>query len=76
MKTDTVGLDLAKNVFHLVCFDEHSKEIKKRMLRRNQVRLFFSQLPPCKVGMETCAGSHFWGRELKALGHEVSLIPA
>lgn len=76
MKITTVGLDLAKNVFHVVCFDEHFKEIKKRMLRRNQLRLFFVQLPPCKVGMEACAGSHYWGRELKALGHEVKLIPA
>jgi len=76
MKITTVGLDLAKNVFHAVCFDEHSKEVKKRMLRRNQLRIFFTQLPPCKVGMEACASSHYWGRELKALGHEVKLIPA
>lgn len=76
MKITTVGFDLAKNVFHVVCFDEHSKEIKKRMLRRNQVRLFFVQLPPCKVAMEACASSHYWGRELEAIGHEVKLIPA
>ena len=55
MKITTVSLDLAKNVFHAVCFDEHSKEVKKRMLRRNQLRIFFTQLPPCKVGMEACA---------------------
>jgi transposase len=76
MKITTVGLDLAKSVFHVVCFDEHSKEVKKRVLRRNQVRMFFAQLPPCKVGMEACASSHYWGRELRALGHEVKLIPA
>lgn len=76
MKITTVGLDLAKNVFHVVCFDEHSKEVQKRMLQRKQVRLFFTQLQPCKIGMETCAGSHYWGRELSALGHEVKLIPA
>lgn len=76
MKITTVGLDLAKNVFHVVCFDEHSKEVQKRMLQRKQVRLFFTQLLPCKIGMEACAGSHYWGRELRALGHEVKLIPA
>jgi transposase len=76
MKISTVGFDLAKNVFHAVCFDEHSKEVKKRMLQRKQVRQFFAQLSPCKVGMEACAGSHYWGRELMALGHEVRLIPA
>ena len=45
------------------------------MLRRNQVRQFFVQLPPCRVGMEACASSHYWGRELRAMGHAVMLIP-
>ena len=75
MNISTVGLDLAKSVFHVVCFNEHFKEVKKRMLRRNQVLQFFTQLPPCRVGMEACAGSHYWGRELRALGHDVRLIP-
>ena len=75
MSITTVGLDLAKSVFHVVCFNEHSKEVKKRMLRRNQVLQYFTQLPPCLVGMEACASSHYWGRELRALGHEVKLIP-
>ena len=76
MKITTVGLDLAKNVFHVACFAEHSKEVQKRMLQRKHVRLFFIQLPSCKVGMEACAGSHYWGRELKSLGYEVMLISA
>ena len=75
MKVTTVGLDLAKNIFHVVCIDAQGKEVKKRMLRRNQVRPFFVQLPPCVVGMEACASSHDWGRKLRALGHEVKLIP-
>ena len=75
MNITTIGLDLAKSVFHVVCFNEHFKEVKKRMLRRNQVLQFFTQLPPCRVGMEACASSHYWGRELRALGHEVKLIP-
>jgi len=75
MNTTTVGLDLAKNVFHVVCLNEHNKEVRKKMLRRNQVRQFFAQLPVCTVAMEACATSHYWGRELIALGHEVKLIP-
>jgi len=75
MNITTVGLDLAKSVFHVVCFDERFKEVKKRMLRRYQVLQFFTQLPACRVGMEACAGSHFWGRELRELGHDVKLIP-
>ena len=75
MNIITVGLDLAKNVFHVIGFNEHGKEVKKRMLRRKQVRQFFTQLPPCLVSMEACATAHYWGRELCALGHDVKLIP-
>lgn len=75
MNITTVGLDLAKTVFHVVCFDKRGKEVKKRMLRRNQMLQFFAQLPPCRVGMEACASSHYWGRELRTMGHDVKLIP-
>jgi transposase len=75
MNITTVGLDLAKNVFHVICLNEHNKEVKKRMLRRNQVGQFFTQLPPCRVAMEACATAHYWGRTLLRMGHDVKLIP-
>lgn len=75
MNITTVGLDLAKNVFYVVCLNEHNKEVRKKMLRRNQVRQFFAQLPGGSVAMEACAKVHYWGRELMALGHDVKLIP-
>jgi len=75
MNITTVGLDLAKSVFHVVCFNEAFNEVKKRMLRRNQMLHFFTQLPPCRVAMEACASSHYWGRQLLAMGHDVKLIP-
>ncbi len=75
-KITTIGLDLAKNVFHVVCCDARGKVVRKRMLKRSQVLPFFGNLERCLVGMEACAGSHYWGRELEALGFEVKLIPA
>lgn len=75
MKVSIVGLDLAKSIFHVVCFDERFKEQRKRMLRRNQVLLFFVNLPSCLICMEACASSHYWGRELSKLGHKVKLVP-
>jgi transposase len=75
-KLTTIGLDLAKNVFHVVGFDARGQRVFRKRLRRAQVLGYFSQLPPCRVGMEACAGAHYWGREIKALGHEVRLIPA
>jgi len=74
-KITTIGLDLAKNVFHAIGCDEHGKVIKKKMLRRSGLLAWFATLPPSLVGMEACASAHYWARELKALGHQVKLIP-
>lgn len=71
----TIGLDLAKNVFHVVCCDVRGKVVRKKMLRRSQVLPYFANLAHCLVGMEACASAHHWARELAALGHQVKLIP-
>jgi hypothetical protein len=39
------------------------------------VLAFFQKLPSCLVGIEACASSHYWSRELQALGHRVRLMP-
>ena len=70
----TVGLDLAKNVFHVVCCDKYGKVVKKKMLRRSQLLSYFANLPSCLVGMEACASAHYWARELCVLGHRTKLI--
>ena len=74
-KITTIGLDLAKNVFHAVCCDEHGKVVRKKMLKRSQVLAYFANLPQCLVGMEACASAHHWARELGTQGHQVKLIP-
>ena len=75
MDISTVGLDLAKNVFQVHAIDSAGKVIVRRSLRRRQVMPFFTKLERCLIGMEACGTSHFWGRELQALGHEVKLMP-
>ncbi len=65
----TIGLDLAKSVFQVHGVDASGKPIIRRQLRRAQVLTFFKKLPPCLVGMEACATSHYWAREIAALGH-------
>lgn len=70
-----IGLDIAKNVFHLVGCDANGKQIKRKALKRQQVLRFFAQLLPCCVAMEACATSHYWGREIEKLGHQVKAIP-
>jgi len=75
MNVSTVGLDLAKNVFQVHGIDNTGKVLVRRSLRRRQVMPFFGKLEPCLIGMEACGTSHFWARELQALGHEVKLMP-
>lgn len=75
MKTTTIGLDLAKSVFQVHGVDTAGKVTIRKKLRRSEVLRFFEALPPCLIGMEACATAHYWARELKALGHEVRLMP-
>ncbi len=74
-KIMTIGVDLAKTVFHLVCCDRQGKVIGRKVLRRSQVTGYFSNLPPVRVGMEACASAHYWAREFEGLGHTVKLLP-
>ena len=71
----TIGLDIAKSVFQVHGIDVEGKVIIRRQLKRRYVAAFFQKLPPCLVGIEACASSHHWSRELKALGHTVRLMP-
>ena len=71
----TIGLDIAKSVFQVHGVDENGKTIIRRQLRRSRMLAFFKKLPPCLVGIEACASSHYWSRELQALGHTVKLMP-
>ncbi len=70
-----VGLDLAKSVFQVHSTDDQGRPVLKKKLKRSQVLDFFDSLPPCLVGMEACGGSHHWAREIRAIGHQVRLIP-
>jgi transposase len=71
----TVGLDIAKSVFQVHGVDAEGKVVIRRQLKRRYVLTFFEKLSPCLVGIEACASSHHWSRELKALGHTVRLMP-
>jgi transposase len=71
----TIGLDIAKSVFQVHGVDAEGLVVIRRQLKRRYVLAFFQKLPPCLVGIEACASSHHWSRELHALGHTVHLMP-
>jgi transposase len=71
----TIGLDIAKSVFQVHCVDAAGNVVLRRQLKRRYVLTFFQKLSSCLVGIEACASSHHWSRELTALGHTVRLMP-
>src|SRR5450830_1213523 len=71
----TIGLDIAKSVFQVHGVGADGHVVIRRQLKRRYVLAFFQKLSPCLVGIEACASSHHWSRELKALGHTVRLMP-
>jgi transposase len=71
----TIGFDIAKSVFQVHGVDVAGQVIVRRQLKRRYVLAFFQKLQPCLVGIEACASSHHWSRELQALGHTVRLMP-
>lgn len=71
-----IGLDTSKSVFQLHGVDENEQPVLRKKLRRSQLLDFLGGLPPLKLAMEACGASHYWAREIGALGHEVVLLPA
>ena len=71
-----VGMDIAKDVFQLHGVDSRETVCFRKRLLRSMVLGFTQQLPPCEIAMESCSGSHYWGRELEKQGHRVKLLPA
>src|SRR5215831_11160084 len=74
MKVTTLGIDLAKSTFRVHGVDGRATMVLRRQLTRKQLLPFLARLSPCLVGMEACAGAHYWARELQKLGHTVRLM--
>jgi transposase len=70
-----VGIDLAKSVFQVHAVDGQGAARVRKTLSRDKLLSFLAQLPSCTVAMEACACAHYWGRQIRSLGHEVRLIP-
>ena len=72
----SIGIDIGKDVFHLVGFDSSGKVVLRRKIKRLALVSTFENLSPCIVGMEACLSAHFVSRTLRKLGFEPRIIPA
>jgi transposase len=70
------GVDIGKNLFHVVGLDASGQPIQKAKFRRDTLLQFFERAAPAVVGMEACPGSQWLARKIKALGHTVRIVPA
>ena len=70
-----IGVDLAKNFFQVHAIEQEGGAAVARKLTRTKFREFFKGVAPCRVGMEACGSAHYWARELRAMGHDVVLMP-
>ena len=70
-----IGLDIAKNVFHVHSVDGSGTPVLRRQLKRGQVEKFFAALPATLVGLEACGSAHHWARVIGRYGHQVRLMP-
>ena len=75
-KVTTVGIDLAKRVFALHGVDAAGRAVLRKTVRREQLMELVAGLPPCRIGMEACAGAHEWARRFTEVGHEAKLMAA
>src|SRR6266404_2928311 len=74
MDVRTLGIDLAKNLFHVHGVDGQGRTVVQRQLRRRQLLPFMAQLQPSLVAMEACGSAHYWAREIAKRGHQVRLM--
>ena len=74
MHTTTLGIDVAKNVFHLHGVDARGRAVLSRRVKRQQLLDTVANLPACVIGMEACGSAQHWGRAFEQLGHTVKLM--
>jgi transposase len=73
---DVYGVDIGKNIFHIVGVDATGVPIQRVRCRRDTLMQFFQRAAPAIVGMEACPGSQWLARKIQSFGHTVKIVPA
>lgn len=74
-KISVIGIDLAKAHFQIHANDAKGEKIFSKALTPKKSMALLANTPKCIVGMEACGGAHFYARKIKAMGHDVRIIP-
>ena len=73
-QVSVLGIDIAKQVFHVVGMDETGTIVWRKRLTRSALMPFIARIPPLVIGMEACGSAHYWARQFREHGHDVRLI--
>ena len=68
MDIASIGIDLGKNIFHLVALDQHGKVVIRKKFSRKQLLAYTANLQHSLIGTEACSGAHFIGAALRDQG--------
>jgi len=74
MNIETLGIDIAKNVFQLHGVNRAGHVVLKRRVMRDQLIAVLARIKPCTIVVEACTGAFYWQRKFEALGHQVRII--
>ena len=74
MQATTIGIDLAKSVFHVCGTNRRGRVLWRKKTTRRGLEALLAELPPSRIAMEACGGSHYWARRCQAYGHVPRLI--
>jgi transposase len=71
-----IAIDLAKTIFHICAINAKGERTLQKKLHRDELLHFIRTTFPkgLTVAMEACAGCHYWGQQLEALGFKVLLL--
>ena len=74
MAIETLGIDIAKNVFQLHGVNCTGRVLLKRRVMRDQLLAVVAQIERYTIVIEACTGAFCWARKFEALGHAVKII--
>jgi hypothetical protein len=74
MTIETLGIDIAKNVFQLHGVSPSGRVVLKRRVMRDQLLEVVAQIDRCTIVIEACTGAFCWARKFEVLGHRVRII--
>lgn len=68
MTIETLGIDIAKNVFQLHGVNSTGRVLLKRRVMRDQLLAVVAQIERCTIVIEACTGAFCWARSSKRSG--------